>query len=51
MGENSKLTIIVPVKNIDETSGAEIVQLYIKDVKSRLLRLEKEIKVFDNLFF
>jgi beta-glucosidase len=48
--ENSLLVITVPVTNIGETAGSEVVQVYVCDVKSRLRRPKKELKAFCKLF-
>lgn len=46
----SKLTLAVPVTNTGTVAGAEIVQAYIHDTKSRLPRPEKELVAFGKLF-
>ena len=46
MQADGKLTVTVPVTNTGSRPGAEVVQLYIRDVKSSLLRPEKELKGF-----
>ena len=43
---DQQLTIRIPITNIGTREGAEIVQLYIKDVKSSLPRPVKELKGF-----
>lgn len=43
---NEKIRVTVPVKNTGERSGAEVVQLYVRDVKSSLVRPVKELKGF-----
>ncbi|KAB8304181.1 hypothetical protein EYC80_003600 [Monilinia laxa] len=43
---NSKITLSLEIKNTGYMQGKEIVQLYIHDVKSRLVRPEKELKGF-----
>lgn len=48
--EVGKITINVPVKNTGTVEGAEIIQAYIHDEKSRLPRPEKELQAFDKLF-
>lgn len=40
----------IPVTNSGEVDGAEIIQAYIHDKKSRLPRPEKELQAFDKLF-
>lgn len=44
------ISFTVPVKNIGSREGAEIVQLYIKDSKSTVLRPEKELKGFEKVY-
>ncbi|KAA8893835.1 glycoside hydrolase superfamily [Sphaerosporella brunnea] len=44
--ESGNITISVPITNTGKVSGKETVQLYIRDVKSRLLRPEKELAAF-----
>jgi beta-glucosidase len=48
--EVGKVTITVPVTNSGRVEGAEIVQAYIHDEKSRLPRPEKELQAFDKVF-
>lgn len=43
---DQQLTIRIPITNIGTREGSEIVQLYIKDVKSSLPRPVKELKGF-----
>lgn len=45
-----KITFTVKVKNTGKRAGAEIVQLYIRDVESSLPRPEKELKGFEKVF-
>jgi beta-glucosidase len=49
MSGNDSITIRVPVKNIGKIPGKEVVQLYIKDCKSSVLRPEKELKGFSKV--
>ncbi|MDR0547069.1 MAG: glycoside hydrolase family 3 C-terminal domain-containing protein [Dysgonamonadaceae bacterium] len=44
--QGESLTVSIPVKNVGQRSGSEIVQLYIRDEKSSLPRPEKELKGF-----
>lgn len=46
----STLTLSIPVTNTGPLEGAESVQFYIHDRKSRLPRPEKELKGFDKVF-
>ncbi len=40
------LTVTVEVKNTGKRAGQEVAQLYVRDVKSSLVRPEKELKAF-----
>ncbi len=44
--DNDKLTITVTIKNTGKLMGKEVVQLYVSDNESSLLRPEKELKNF-----
>lgn len=46
MGSDEVLTVTVPVTNTGALRGAEVVQLYIRDVESSLPRPVKELKGF-----
>ncbi|WP_321437943.1 glycoside hydrolase family 3 C-terminal domain-containing protein [uncultured Bacteroides sp.] len=46
---NDKFTVSVKVKNTGKRSGAEVVQLYISDLKSSLPRPIKELKGFKKI--
>lgn len=48
--EAGTITITVPITNSGSVEGAEIVQAYIHDEKSRLPRPEKELQAFDKVF-
>jgi len=50
MSQNDKITFSVTVKNTGTKAGAEVTQLYIKDVKSSVPRPEKELKGFEKVF-
>ncbi|MDO5608605.1 MAG: glycoside hydrolase family 3 C-terminal domain-containing protein [Capnocytophaga sp.] len=43
------ITVSVPVTNTGNREGAEVVQLYIRDVKASLQRPEKELKGFEKI--
>jgi beta-glucosidase len=43
---NEKLTVKLDVTNSGKLTGKEIVQLYVRDVKSTFVRPEKELKAF-----
>jgi beta-glucosidase len=47
---NDKITFTVNVKNTGKVDGAEVVQLYISDLKSSLPRPLKELKGFDKVY-
>lgn len=46
MEKNEKLVITVPITNTGSRAGAEVIQLYIRDLKSSLPRPVKELKGF-----
>lgn len=48
--EVGSITITLPVTNTGRVEGAETVQAYIHDKKSRLPRPEKELQAFDKVF-
>jgi len=48
--EPDKVTVTIPITNSGSVEGAEIVQAYIHDEKSRLPRPEKELQAFDKVF-
>lgn len=50
MDENETLTVSFKVKNIGETDGAEVAQLYVADRVSTIYRPEKELKAFKKVF-
>ncbi|KAL1603912.1 hypothetical protein SLS60_005504 [Paraconiothyrium brasiliense] len=47
---SSSITIVLPVTNTGSVAASEIVQAYVKDVKSRLPRPEKELQAFAKVF-
>lgn len=49
MGMDETLTVTVPVTNTGNREGAEVVQLYIRDLKSSLPRPVKELKRFSKV--
>ena len=49
MDKNGDITITVPVKNTGSREGAEVVQLYVQQVKSSLPRPIKELKAFSKV--
>lgn len=44
------VTVSVPVTNSGQCAGAEVVQLYISDLKSSVQRPVKELKAFDKVY-
>lgn len=44
------MKITLAISNIGDRDGAEIVQVYVRDEKSRLPRPEKELVAFDKVF-
>ncbi len=50
MARDGQLTFTVNVKNTGQYQGAEVVQLYISDLKSSLPRPLKELKAFTKVF-
>jgi beta-glucosidase len=43
---DEEIQVFVDVQNTGARAGQEVVQLYVRDVKSRLMRPEKELKAF-----
>ena len=50
MTRDGRITFTVNVKNTGKRAGAEVVQLYIHDVKASLDRPEKELKGFSKVW-
>lgn len=50
MAEDDKLTVTATVTNTGNRAGAEVVQLYVSDVKSSLPRPVKELKGFGKIY-
>ena len=50
MTADESITFTVPVTNTGNCAGAEVVQLYISDLKSSLPRPVKELKAFQKVF-
>jgi beta-glucosidase len=46
---STSLTVTFAITNVGRFAGAEIAQLYVKDVKSTVFRPEKELKAFDKV--
>lgn len=49
MKDSDTVTVTVNVKNTGDVIGKEIVQLYVKDVTSSVIRPEKELKGFEKV--
>ena len=47
--DNQNVTVSVKVKNTGDVFGKEIVQLYVRDVESSVIRPEKELKGFEKV--
>ncbi|MGE3596081.1 MAG: fibronectin type III-like domain-contianing protein, partial [Dehalococcoidia bacterium] len=45
-GPGEEVTVAVAVRNVGERAGREVVQVYVRDLESSLLRPEKELKGF-----
>ena len=45
-GPDEEITVSVDVQNTGSRAGQEVVQLYVRDLKARLARPEKELKAF-----
>ncbi|HMK46722.1 MAG TPA: glycoside hydrolase family 3 C-terminal domain-containing protein [Methanocella sp.] len=48
--DNEEVMVSITVKNAGDTAGAEVAQLYVRDVESTIFRPEKELKGFDKVF-
>lgn len=48
--DSGKLTVSATITNVGDIDGAEVVQLYVKDIKSTIFRPEKELKGFKKVF-
>jgi beta-glucosidase len=49
VSDRETVTVTVKVKNAGKVYGKEIIQLYVRDVKSSVIRPEKELKGFDKV--
>ncbi|WP_041623764.1 glycoside hydrolase family 3 C-terminal domain-containing protein [Spirochaeta thermophila] len=47
---DDQLVVEVSVKNVGKRAGKEVVQLYVRDVESSVVRPEKELKGFEKVF-
>ncbi len=50
ISSNDQLTVTVTVKNTGNTAGSEVVQLYVSDKESSVIRPVKELKGFEKIF-
>lgn len=50
ISDEEELKVGVLVKNTGDVAGAEVVQLYVRDVESTIFKPEKELKGFDKVF-
>ena len=48
--KSRKIKVRIPVANVGDMAGAEVVQVYIRDVESTLPRPEKELKAFKKVW-
>lgn len=48
--KDETVSIEISVKNTEKVAGAEVLQFYVSDVKSSVLRPEKELKAFKKVF-
>lgn len=49
ISDNETVTVSVKVKNTGDMAGKEIVQLYVRDIESSVIRPEKELKGFEKV--
>jgi beta-glucosidase len=49
-GNKEKATVTLTVRNTGKVAGAEVVQLYVKQNKTKLTRPDKELKAFAKVF-
>jgi beta-glucosidase len=47
---NEDINILVALQNTGQHAGKEVIQLYVRDIKSRLIRPEKELKRFAKIY-
>lgn len=47
--DNDVVTVKVKIKNIGDVKGKEVIQLYVKDVESSVVRPSKELKGFEKI--
>ena len=50
MGQNGSTTAVVTVTNTGKRDGAEVVQLYIRDLVGSITRPVRELKGFEKVF-
>ncbi len=49
LGDDEGYTVTVPVSNIGRRKGSEVVQVYVRDLKSSVVRPYKELKAFSKV--
>ena len=49
LNADGTVTVTVPVSNIGSREGAEVIQVYVRDVKSSVARPMKELKAFQKV--
>lgn len=49
ISQDGKVTVTIPVTNTGSREGKEVVQVYVQDVQSTLVRPEKELKAFQKI--
>lgn len=49
-GNNTDLTVNVKIRNRGKRAGAEVLQLYVRDMQSSIHRPEKELKGFEKVY-
>lgn len=50
ISDDGKVTVTFKIKNVGDRAGAEVAQVYVKDVESTIFRPEKELKGFAKVF-
>lgn len=49
INDNDNITVSVDIKNIGKRTGKEIIQLYVRDLQSTVIRPDKELKNFKKI--
>lgn len=50
ISDNETVEVSVKIKNIGNMAGKEIVQLYVKEIESKVIRPDKELKGFEKIY-